>query len=71
MWAQNLSWVGPKSPRGPPPGVSEMSHSSFEQDEVDEAEVFGQAVAEDPVWVAMPDLVGGQAKVDDFTRYLV
>lgn len=51
-------------PRGPPPGVSEMSHSSFEQDEVDEAEVFGQAVAEDTVWVAMPDLVGGQAKVD-------
>lgn len=41
-----------------------MSHSSFEQDEVDEAEVFGQAVAEDTVWVAMPDLVGGQAKVD-------
>lgn len=39
-----------------PAGVSEMSHSSFEQDEADEAEVFGQAAAEDPVWVAMPDL---------------
>ena len=51
-------------PCGTPPGASEMSHSPFEQDEVDETEVFGQAVAEDPVWVAMPDLVGGQAKVD-------
>lgn len=51
-------------PCGPPPGASEMSRSPFEQDEVDETEVFGQAVAKDPVWVAMPDLVGGQAKVD-------
>lgn len=54
--------TGNQSPPWTPPGVSEMSHSSFEQDELDEAEVFGRAVAEDLAWVAMPDLAVDRPK---------
>lgn len=51
MWAQNLSWVGPKRvPVGFARAVSEMSPHPLNKMRLMRLKFLVQAVAEDPVW---------------------